>query len=460
MDLLSQANKELDGLKSGAGLTASAIKTEQRYIQSRVDPVGRLHEASLALAGPKPDPDFQRDLIDLVFLLDQRLNVIDSEHTKDLQTISPMIDWVITFQMRTEPARQHALQQWAQTPTLPWLIAAISKAEPLDSQTPALIRAAAEVPETSPAWQTVTYHRARLLSSRDPVKARALLDKTLDNVRASGPPSSINAFTALRIKTATTFDDFLTYAPRHDLLPSGQYAFGVQDCKSCDQTLAPLQFDDDAAGFFNRQAPLSLWIEAAKSSALPANMRRALLLSGWTRAVVLQDTASARSFAQLLSAEHAPPIALPDQVGFQAWLTILRNPGLRFYLDAGIPRSQLLAVLNSYGDSWWDANWANTGGAPSTLDTATFLSAKNIAEAKEQVHALILAESATKWLGRHVIDEAKSNAANQGVPEALHLVVRASRYGPHDSEISAEAFRILHRNYPNNPWTKKTPYHF
>jgi hypothetical protein len=46
------------------------------------------------------------------------------------------------------------------------------------------------------------------------------------------------------------------------------------------------------------------------------------------------------------------------------------------------------------------------------------------------------------------------------VPEALHLLVRATRFGTPDSAISRRAYTRLHERYPGSSWAKKTPYFF
>ncbi|NJL72874.1 MAG: hypothetical protein HC888_15650 [Candidatus Competibacteraceae bacterium] len=49
------------------------------------------------------------------------------------------------------------------------------------------------------------------------------------------------------------------------------------------------------------------------------------------------------------------------------------------------------------------------------------------------------------------------------IPEALHMAVKATRFGTGDdntSKLSAAAFKLLHSKYKGNPWTKKTPYHY
>jgi hypothetical protein len=51
------------------------------------------------------------------------------------------------------------------------------------------------------------------------------------------------------------------------------------------------------------------------------------------------------------------------------------------------------------------------------------------------------------------------------VAEALHRVVRVTRYGcargtPENMRVSKAAFNRLHRAFPKSQWAKDTPYWF
>jgi len=64
-----------------------------------------------------------------------------------------------------------------------------------------------------------------------------------------------------------------------------------------------------------------------------------------------------------------------------------------------------------------------------------------------------------------VLAWADSHADDPRVPEALHYVNRADRYGcpePGDRKVnySKIAFTLLHKRYPKSEWTEKTPLWF
>src|SRR5271154_2942609 len=228
-----------------------AIQAELNFVRLRTDQGDRLKELASALAGPNADPDFNQDLIDLTLTLDQHLDQTmlrqdalnfqsgaDTggqrtqayQQAADLRKDSPLIGWLLTFQSPSEDSHQHALQLWSETKTLPWLTAAIAKSTSKDAAVPELLEAAARLAATSPAYTTVTLHRARLLIALDRQdEARALLDTVLPEVRKSKSDSATNAFLGLRMQTARTLAEFLTYAPRK-MLEMNSQAAGNANC--------------------------------------------------------------------------------------------------------------------------------------------------------------------------------------------------------------------------------------
>lgn len=69
--------------------------------------------------------------------------------------------------------------------------------------------------------------------------------------------------------------------------------------------------------------------------------------------------------------------------------------------------------------------------------------------------------AAPSYLGEQAIDWAKKHPADPRLAEALHLTVKATRFGcadSHSGKISRAAFELLHLRYPHSEWTRKTPY--
>ena len=76
--------------------------------------------------------------------------------------------------------------------------------------------------------------------------------------------------------------------------------------------------------------------------------------------------------------------------------------------------------------------------------------------------ALVALENAHHFC-RIAVEWAEKNPADKRAPEALHLAVKATRYGCTDKETgrwSKAAFDLLHQRYPNSGWAKETKYWF
>ena len=134
---------------------------------------------------------------------------------------------------------------------------------PSDSFAPTLIAEAAKIAPESPAYDTVFYHRVRLLTAlKRTDEARALLDAALPALRSQKPSSKLNALLGERMAVARDFNEFLQFAPRTVLSIGSQ---GAGDCSS-NATERPTRnaarrlprisaswFDDDAADVLNRK---------------------------------------------------------------------------------------------------------------------------------------------------------------------------------------------------------------
>src|ERR1019366_9957527 len=98
----------------------------------------------------------------------------------------------ITIQSPAPAAKQHALEKWRSTHSVPWLVAALDKIKEGDTGPEDLMNAAVGIPADSAAYVTVAYHRARL--------ARALghdeeAHRILKDALARGnklPPSAVH----------------------------------------------------------------------------------------------------------------------------------------------------------------------------------------------------------------------------------------------------------------------------
>lgn len=451
-----------------------AVQAELNFVRIRTEPQARMAEICAALADPGVDPNFDQDLKDLSFVLVKQTRLANPP---------PLLAWIHAVREQNNAAAVIAM--WQQTNAQPWLVLALVKATPGDPAVPGLLSAAAAVEQTNPAYDTVLFHRIRLLTLLHRAdEARALVDKLLPQVQAAPLSSRSNAFLGERMAVARSFQEFLKYAPRPLLESSsaGSSSMGsicgpepdakgaVHPCPLGDH---PLEFDEDAASILNHETPLSLLVKAATSPELPANLRQDVTLAAWTRSVVLEDAASAAALAPHLPADVRN--AAGDGIGFSAVVALLRNPGMRPYVEPGISHLVSYSQLDMYRNNWWCGDWygqfaQDPWKAPDAAPAPFFSPAERKAASAESDRVLHL-PCASVYLGRRVIQYAKAHPDDANVPQALALTVRATRFAclewaaggstsADNTAVSKAAFQLLHTRYPNSAWTAKTRYYY
>lgn len=458
-----------------------AIQHELNFIRIRTEPEKRAAEICAALTGPAADPNFAQDLEDLSWLLPGEIKI---------QNPPPLVTWIEAWRGTGTAASAFAL--WQQNQAMPWLVMAIVKAGPSDPFTTQLLDAAAKIPPGSSGYDTVFYHRVRLLTAlKRNDEARALLDRALPALHNQKPDSRLNALLGERMAVARSFTEFLVYAPRTELSTGSEGAgdlqalcnersHAVNSFAPCPELEQLLEFDIDAATVLNRHTPLAQLIQAATSPSLPPNLRQDLVVIAWARSVLLEDDASAAKLASLLPESLRQ--AAGKNTGFPADLAILRNPGIRPYLEAGIPRVASYSTFDPFHDNWWCKPWqenpdgdqANQKPGPLPL----FLTANPQPSADADYQKLIALPDSAAVIGQRIIDYAKSHPDDPQVPEALALTVRATRYACQNwqtnsaastnpnstateyTPVSKAAFERLHRRYPKSSWALKTRYYY
>lgn len=369
------------------------------YVEAHLHPAERMHQLAIALVRPDSEATIGQDLIDYRMLFDK--GVLPQPNDE-------LTDWIQSFQA----GGTGAVEIWRAHHTLPWLVAALQVPKPSDAAAPELLAAASEVTSDSPAYLTVNYQQVRLLPPND---ARVLADKLL---AGKMPSSARNQFRAQHMRLARDFEDFLRYAPR--------------------RTVAGAQrdlLDGDSATILDHDIPLALLRQASTSPLLPDAVRQQL-----------KDVISVRT----LLLARAP--------GFDDVFALLKTPGMRPYVDSGYGRyTKEPAKIDPYRDNWWcSAKAIDSPGAP-------FLPAAARAQAAAERQKLQSVPTAPDWLAAQTLAFARAHPQDPRVPEALYLVVRATRYGctgNQTSDFSHRAFDLLHRRYPATDWAAKTPYWF
>ena len=510
------------------------------YVEARLHPEQRLHAIAAELASDA-GPRFERELFDYTFLLDQLLERqaqspevqkafqkiieqsnknrnVDYEITHaamnntllkawkgeaaKVETLDDLTDWVITYQSEGALAQingtlddQHDFERWQATKSTPWLLSVLVSMHAGDPHVAEVERAAATIGVGSPAYDTALYHRVRLLEEKNQhQQTRKLLDANWARIEKDSP-SNRNAFLAQRFAVATSFQEFLRFAPRALLQNGyGDYYCLNGTCRASNgaQVEPPQELDLDSVGIFNQRLPLSMLVQAADETTLPASLRDQLAARTWLRAAILDDTAAARQLEPHVLAKFPQVRSYIEQYDradsaqarrFALVFMVMRFPGMQPFVNAmGMGEVISKGTSNAISSgSWWcydvggnpehpvyqNVMFSPAGsGAPSKSEVAlppapSWLTSAERERGEREWRKLSAIGGAPMYFAPVVLDWAKTHPDDPRVPEALHYFVRATRYGCADKSIgrySREAFDRLHRKYPGSEWTKKTPY--
>ena len=402
-------------------------------------------------------------------------------------------------------AKADALSRWREQRNLPWLVAALMHLSPGDEDVAAAVAASRAIEAGSPAYYTLAWHRLRLLIGENKhEEARAELDQILDGRPL--PEGVENLMRYHRMKLARDLDEFVRYALRRGefvmYLPDPRTKLGATALPLRSTTSFPYDFgamlkwrtelfqpnpqyfDTDATAAMSFVMPLPLMARVAQSDRLPPNMQSDVALAVWTRAVLLDDTETATALAPIV-ARHFPQYgagwkayqgaATPQQKKIEAALLLLRLPGASPWFASGLGYPYMRDQIGLVATRWWSREDADNQGAPDAADITlcddcalplqfappAFLTSQQDRErARNEVARLRQLPGAPAYLGAIIIAWANAQPRDPRVPEALHLVVRATRYGEMNTATSKAAYTLLHNRYRRNPWTSKTPLWF
>jgi hypothetical protein len=294
------------------------------------------------------------------------------------------------------------------------------------------------------------------------------------------------------MKLARTRSEFLTYAPR---LPVAiTYNIDGRELPENVETNERLQlmaqdqplFDADAARVLNRLVPLDVLREMVHRTVLPIHLRRDLAMAVLTRSLIMKEDDTTRDLVPVVKTlipELGPGLdeyratINRDARTFTGIFMILRFPGLKPYVQANVGRLTPIDQIDNYRDNWWCALDPSASGTSRESDRLSapleilyrttpdqafeFLNASQLQAAQYELQRLASLGPAPNYFSQQVIAWAQRASHDPRVPEALHLVVRATRFGCTDADTGAfskAAFDLLHQRYPKSSWAQKTKY--
>jgi hypothetical protein len=501
------------------------------YVMIRIDPAGQAEELARRLTETKPslssssdgmDHDFYQNLIDLSTIYTS--NGYTSDSVKELPPYkghSQLIRWIndlyydgpaedeysigqngvhVLFDKDADPATSRAdiLEGWRSTHSPLWLVAALIVAKPNQAENAALIAAAKDVPSTSPAWGSVTYHRLRLTvpvgaKEHYPESARSYYDELsalMPQIRQTQSVSTINQFVDLQSPLSPTFEDFLKNAIRQPASfgdtdgEEGDSFPQMDNYKLCGvKPYAPdtYHLNDDTAMIINQRLPLRLLRQAALSSALPANVRFQVAHMAWTRALLLGDVETARVLGPYLSGcqpafknwiDQWDAAKTDDERHVLGLLAMLRFTSTEPNARSGIEKD--FAAYDGR-DNWWcniedtdfvsDAQYVDKPRIFGTLliprteqPDPPFLSDADRAEADAEIAKLRKIPSASDYFSQETLAWGKAHPDDPRNLELIGFTMRLVRNSCRTNstpDLNQRLFSLLHRRFPNSDWARR-----
>jgi hypothetical protein len=496
--LLRQAGTQLRKVTSRGGPYAQPAQALLNYVDLRVAPGTAAARQGDSIA--KPDTHLQQDLIDLRYALSSpRLQ----DQLADARR-SDLVDWVLTATDnigREDPAA-HAVERWRATKSPAWLASAIMLA---GAPQPDLIAATAAVPQSSPAWATVTYYRLRL--TRNEPGFEAEVTRLLPEVKTL---STRNAFQEMAQMRAESLEEFIKLAA----MEPAAYDDGAGDLTLAYQAVAPTptgakmptmaglpvnlpdakRFNPQSAAVINERLPLETLAAIVQQRAFAKQLQFELAMAVWSRAVLLDKPEVAHSLTVAM-VEGEPgwkPWLLAydgaktaDDRQVAALLALMRFPSVRPYVNAGPAREDGFVGYSAYRDNWWCAEmgndpragsnysasynysspYQNQPGSPASSqvkqDTLPpFLTAVMLSQAKEENRELREIGDAPAYFGQQALAWVKAHPSDPRNAELLGFAFRAMRNGCNlekSYSLRREVFGTLHARYGQSEWAKKYP---
>jgi hypothetical protein len=470
---LKQARAELLALKD----TYPPANRLVNWIDAQSRPQARLGEIEASLFTKTPmDADGVREVQDYLRVLD------DTSEDPMIDTLPPMTAWIRVMQLsgddpylgddheKTETARQSAIvfarKNWAQTQATAWLLPLMLNAK-AGELTPAESKAVNAITPASPAYQTLRYHLARLaLESGAGEDADRIVNAMLTQ-QAGMSIATRNRWLGLKMLTAGTREDFVAAAARQPVREGRGMPIPNET-----EAPTPSSYDGDFTLHLYRDLPLSELVAVSKNQKM-AELRSTLLPEViWTRAVILDDFETADATIDGLSsvAKELPDLVerykkAPDKDSKKLIATLILTEST---FDPSLIGPDDIQMNWGCRAGWYGASLPQPLDRlkPRFQDKAAL--ARNEAE-RERFKSLPRRSS---FLAPTLLAWAKAKPDDPHAPLALHRLIASTRNECGGGEIaypagrapsptySRDAFRLLHKLWPNNEWTLKTRYYY
>jgi hypothetical protein len=144
----------------------------------------------------------------------------------------------------------------------------------------------------------------------------------------------------------------------------------------------------------------------------------------------------------------------------------LQNPAIRPYITGEAQRSTAFDKIDNYQNNWWCRGGISDFNAEATAKIEKskkmdFLSAADFAAACSEFDKLCALGPGPEHLLNQVINWAAKHPQDPRLPAALYRAISSPKFGCSTklaSSLSKKAFAILHANFPNDPYSKKSKF--
>ncbi len=343
-----------------------------------------------------------------------------------------------------------------------WVLVCYLSAAELADVPPTVRATAATLPESDPAWATITYLDLRLQlrernarsAAADVPALRARLDAAIARGDATFGADGINALRVLRAPLSTSTLDFVSTSMIRDVQDPQRYAWFDEVARAVSPEMS---MHPDIAVMLSTSVPVSALADLSEDRNVTDGVRDDALKAAWTRAAMLgQDPVVARLTPAFLKAMPQQAAAITAFVGEA-------DPVKRRYLLARLIHTAGLSP--TYGGARIDDGpWIPNGWRCSYPDKRTdlaWLDVEETAAATAEFAVLTRLPTATTYYGEAILAWARMAPTDPRLATDLADVVAATRLGcGGETVVSKAAFKALHRLFPKSPEARRTKYYF
>lgn len=440
-------------------------------IQNRQNRHAALEKSSIKIATQDPSVSYQ-DWQDFSYLY----QVIKQKKPID----NDLALWIFTLKRQETIVNPNevAWQKWKESQKPHWLLAALVLASEKDPFVNDLIDAVDAVNHQYPGFETMLYHKIRLLGQQKQVEKQKAWQLIVENQNKHHTIIFKNYLGDLAFYNSPTIkqvEPFLSQQaivqgssemldPLHEK-QCGPYLFGSEY-----QPINPLSILNATTTRTLQYLPPEFLYQNFNSTAIDNTIIAPIAVATFSRAVLLNHEGLIKNTAKWLGTvderyQSGMGIILNSStkdLSYNAILTLLRYPALTIAIEPIRRQNINIDVLDTqtgFNENWWTQYGINQDRLNQFLDSTVWLNNEEKQSAKITWKTLLNPSLATR-ICDIIFKHLETNPKDPTIPEAIHRMIQLTRRISDAPKESYELFLILHSKYKNTKWAKKTPHHY